>query len=186
MSALSKLKYFKLAFLSKPKCDRLVYKSIAKHRYESIVEVGIQSLERTKNMLRVAQKFGIGGQIKYTGIDLFDGRPEGELSLPLKTVHQSLKPLGAKIQLAPGDPLQALNRIANSHLRTDLIIVSPETDATALEQAWFYVPRMLHANSTVLIRSPQDPLGPFQTVSRLEIERKAELQSAQRRIVQAA
>ncbi|MCH2178873.1 MAG: hypothetical protein MK106_08720 [Mariniblastus sp.] len=186
MSTISKLNYFKLAFLSKPKCDRLVYKKIAKNRYQSIVEVGIQNLARTQNILRIAETFGLSGQIKYTGIDLFDGRPDSQPSLPLKMVHQSLKPLGAKIQLAPGDALQALNRIANSHLRTDLIIVSPDTDLEAMEQAWFYVPRMLHANSTVLIRSPKDPLGPFQTVGRLEIERKADFESSQRRIVQAA
>ncbi|MCH2183749.1 MAG: hypothetical protein MK108_17260 [Mariniblastus sp.] len=185
MPSISRLKYLQLRFLAKPKCDRQIYKLIAANRYRSILELGIHDIERTRNLIQVAQKFGLGGEVKYTGVDLFEGRPGGPAERPLKQVHQQLKPLGVKLQLVPGDPVQALNRIANAHTRTDLIIVSSECDTASLEQAWFYVPRMLHASSTVLLQ-PDTPLEPFTSISRLEIERKAERETTRRRNPQAA
>ena len=186
MPNISRLKYLQLRFLAKPKCDRQIYRMITRNRYRSILELGIPDVERTKNVILLARKFGLGGQIKYTGVDLFEGRHDGADKLPLKFVHQQLKPLDVKLQLVPGEPLQALNRIANSHIRTDLIIVSSDCDHESLEQAWFYVPRMLHASSTVLVQSSGNPDADFKSVSRLEIERKAELKSNRRRNHRAA
>lgn len=186
MPNISRLKYLQLRFLAKPKCDRQIYRMITRNRYRSILELGIPDVERTKNVILLARKFGLGGQVKYTGVDLFEGRQDGTDKLPLKFVHQQLKPLDVKLQLVPGDPLQALNRIANSHIRTDLIIVSSDCDHESLEQAWFYVPRMLHASSTVLVQSSGNPHADFKSVSRLEIERKAELKSNRRRNHRAA
>jgi len=185
MPSISKLKYLQLRFLAKPKSNRQIYKLIATNRYRSILELGINDMERTRNLIQVAQRFGLGGEVKYTGVDLFEGRPDGSAQLPLKHVHQQLKPLGVKLQLVPGDPVHALHRIANAHTRTDLIIVSNDCDPASLEQAWFYVPRMLHASSTVLIQ-PADPLKPFQAINRLEIERKAEQETTRRRNTRAA
>ena len=186
MSEISSLKYWQLRFFTKPKCDRKIFKIIAKNRYRSILELGIRNVETTKNVISVAKKFGLGGSLKYTGVDLFEGRQESDEKLSLKFVHQQLNPLNVKLQLVPGDPLQALNRIANSHIRTDLIIISEMCDQEALEQAWFYVPRMLHATSTVLIQPEEAQIDEFTSISRLQIERKAELETDRRRNTRAA
>ena len=84
----------------------------------------------------------------------------------------------AKTQLVPGNLQSAIPRIANSHVRTDLIVISAGYDKAELEASWFYFPRMLHSASLVLVQNEAGQQ--FKLMNRLEIEKLAESQSRHR------
>jgi uncharacterized protein YbaR (Trm112 family) len=164
---LSTLQYLHLSLLAKPACNRKLLQLVKKEQCQSFLEIGLGDGTRCKNMLRIANKFS-DRPIRYTGVDLFDARPAGE---PLKLIdmHKTLKAFDAKTQLVPGAAGHAIQRIANSHLRTDLIVISGETDLKEIESVISFFPRMLHANSCVLIQPSSDK--PFRVLNRLDIER---------------
>jgi hypothetical protein len=160
-----------LTMFAKPACDRAIFKLIRKNKYRSFIEIGMQDGSRCLNMIRVAKKFGMSTNLRYTGVDQFDARENQEQPLSLIEMHRRLKSSEAKIQLVPGDLQPAITRIANSHVRTDLIVISAGFDAQSLESSWFYFPRMLHSGSIVMIQKIHD--GPFTCLNRLQIEKLA-------------
>lgn len=181
MKPLSSLGYMHLTMLSKPACDRQVYKTIRKHKFRSFIEIGMGDGTRAENMIRVAQKFGVSANSKLTGLDAFEGRGESEPKLSLIDMHRRLKAYGdAKTQLVPGDIKQSISRIANSHLRTDLIVISAGYEQQMLNEIWFYFPRMLHAGSIVLIQREKE--GSFETLNRLQIEKLTQKQDSRQAI----
>ena len=125
-------------------------------------------------------KYGASKNVRFTGVDQFDGRAKGQEKLHLIDVHRKLQSTNAKTQLVPGDLQSAVSRIANSHVRTDLIVISSGFDQAELEASWFYFPRMLHSRSLVLIQ--HEAGGAFTTINRLEIEKLADQQSRKRGI----
>ena len=169
MKPISSLKFFFLTNFSNPVCDRAIYRAIKKSKASSILEIGMGNANRSETMIRVAKKFSRYGNIRYTGIDTFEANHDSPITL--KDCHQRLGKLDAKIQLVPGDVFSSLHRIANSHTRTDLLIISSGVQKQALEKSWFYVPRMLHAASTVFLQGENDLDGKFEKLSRIEIER---------------
>ena len=171
MKPISAFKYFQMTWLSKPAPDRLIYKLIKQRSVGSIVEIGMEDGRRCCNMLAVAQKFNGDGKVKYTGVDLFDARDEDETPLKLIEMHRKLNAVDAKTQLVPGDLASALPRIANAHVRTDMVIISAGFEEEDLEATKMFLPRMLHPSSVVLIQDYQDE--PFYVHSRLEIEKMA-------------
>ncbi len=90
-------------------------------------------------------------QVRFTGIDLFEMRPDSGSRMSLKQSHRMMHKLEARVQLVPGDPFAALARNANSLLDTDLILIRADQLGDAMQRAWFYVPRMLHSESLVLV-----------------------------------
>jgi len=142
-------------------------KMIKQREIRSIIEVGLGDGTRCEKLIAVAQRFS-EEKVRYTGVDLFDAR---ESSTPLKLIemHRRLKSVDAKTQLVPGDIGSALPRIANSHLRTDLILISAGFDREQFSTVKSFLPRMLHASSLVLIQSKQE--AEFKKISRLEIEK---------------
>ena len=166
MKPLSTLGYYQLAFMGKPATDRLVYQLIKKNKFQSFVEIGLGTGDRCQQILRVAGKFS-DKPIRYTGIDMFDARPEN--SLKLIDMHKTLKAFAAKTQLVPGPVGPSIERIANSHLRTDMIVISPSTQRSEIESVISFFPRMLHANSLVLIQFKPDQK--MKQLTRLDIER---------------
>ena len=166
MKPLSTLGYYHLAFMGKPATDRTVYQLIKKNQFQSFVEIGLGTGERCQQILRVADKFS-DKPIRYTGVDLFDARPEN--GLKLIDMHKTLKAFAAKTQLVPGPVGPSIERIANSHLRTDMIVISPSTQRSEIESVISFFPRMLHANSLVLIQFKPDQK--MKQLTRLDIER---------------
>lgn len=144
-------KYLYLAYFSKPAGDRQLYRGLKKVCCRSIVEIGIRPGTRTNRLLQVAARFAAGQPLRYTGIDAFELRPSDTPQLPLKQAHRMLANSGAKVQLVPGDPHTALSRAANTLLGTDLILVSADQVGESLDRAWYFVPRMLHGNSRILL-----------------------------------
>ena len=180
---LNRLKSIHLAHFSKPSVNRPVYRAIAKHRVRSMVELGVGAGQRSRRMIEQAQRCGEAGEIRYTGIDLFESRDaDASLGLPLIEAHRILKATGASVQLVPGDPFSALARVANSLGSIDLVVISADQDEPSLQRAWFYLPRILHARSVVFIESPGegDAAGMLRQISRDEIERLASPMSRRR------
>lgn len=173
MKPISNIKTFYLSTFAKPASDRVVYRTLKKLRASSIIEIGIGNADRAENMIRVANRFKAGAAVRYTGIDLFESADDAKITL--KSCHQRLSCPDVKLQLVPGPLFSSIHRIANSHTRTDLLLISHGYDETELEKSWFYFPRMLHAASVVLL---QDAEGSFRMLSRLEIERKIKQQPA--------
>jgi hypothetical protein len=178
MKPVSAAKFFHWTMLAKPASDRAIYRKIKKLRARSIVEIGLGDGVRAERIVQVAQKFGAGQTVKYTGIDLFDGRSEDQSPLKLIEMHKRLTALGVKPQLVPGELGSSIRRIANSHTRTDLMIVSAGFQEADLDASWFYIPRMLCAGSFLMLQNKAD--DNFNVMSRLDIERLAE-QHTQRR-----
>jgi hypothetical protein len=139
------------------------------------LELGIGDGARTLRMLQLAMQGQPPSAISYTGVDLFEARTEADgPGLSLKAAHQRLKATGARVRLAPGDPYSALARIANELGAVDLILVSADQAGASLDRAWFYVPRLLHAETQVFVEeSTSDeqkgrlsPLTPFEVNQR--------------------
>ncbi|HTU24776.1 MAG TPA: hypothetical protein VMF30_05235 [Pirellulales bacterium] len=149
MSAHSRLAYLYLAYLSKPAGDRVLYRAIQRHRWHRILEIGVGSGQRALRMLGVAARHHALDDLLYVGIDLFEARPAGSPGLSLKEAHRQFKARQFKAQLIPGDPYSALMRAANALPNIDLVVISAGQNAASLAQAWFYFPRMLHAQSVV-------------------------------------
>jgi hypothetical protein len=170
MKPISAFKFFLLSHFGKPACNREIYKAIKKFKVHSIVEVGMGDGTRAETLIQIAQKFSLTETIRYTGIDMFEGREDGQPKLMLKEMHKRLNVLGIKAQLVPGSPEMGISRIANSHLRTDLIVISSNGCGEALEACWMYLPRMLHAQSLVMIQPANE--ANFETLSRLEVEKR--------------
>ena len=169
MKPISAFKFFQMTWLSKPAPDRLIYKMIKRRSIRSIVEIGLGDGTRCGKLIAVAQKFNPDAKIKYTGIDLFDAREDGDEPLKLIEMHRKLNAVEAKTQLVPGDLGSALPRIANAHVRTDLVIISAGFEEEDFEKTQMFLPRMLHPSSVVLIQDYEDE--EFYVHSRLEIEK---------------
>lgn len=151
MSRLNFLKSAYLSFFSNPAHERMLFGLIAKHRPKTIVEIGVGKAVRSQRMIQMATRFVPVKEIQYVGIDLFEAREDVSSGLHLKEAHRLLKLTGARVRLVPGDPLSALSRAANSLQSTDLFVIGADQDATSLDQSWFYVPRMLHEKSLVVM-----------------------------------
>lgn len=174
------LRYYYLTWFSQPAADRPLYKTVANRPLRSIVEIGVGNAVRAKRLLEMAVKPKHAEQpLRYTGIDLFEARDKKSPGLTLKEAYSQLKTDHVKLQLLPGDPLSALSRSANSLSGTDVLIISLDQDGESLDQAWRFVPRMLHANSLVYFERQGKKAGetrfdllPLTEISRLASDAK--------------
>jgi predicted O-methyltransferase YrrM len=175
------LKFAYLTLLSKPSHERDVYKVIRRLAPLSIVEVGVGLGVRASRMIAAAARYQPDEKIRYTGIDQFEARTAIGTGLPLKEAHKRLKATGANIRVIPGDPLSALARSANGLQSTDLLVISADQDTQSLTNAWFYVPRMLHDKSLVLIEDVSGPQPRFRSLSLAQVEKLATGSASRRR-----
>jgi hypothetical protein len=177
-----RLSHIHLMYLSKPAGDRCLYRAIRTHGVRSIVQIGIGAGQRTHRLIDAVGLYSGDRPLRYTGIDLFEARPSHAPGLTLKQAHQQFRPLVHKLQLVPGDPYSALNRTANSLQGTDLVVVAADVDAESLQRSWFFLPRMLHAKSLVLVEQQVSggTKGEFQSLPLAELERRAQRAAPQR------
>jgi hypothetical protein len=132
-------------------------------------------------LVAVAQRYARDKKVWYTGIDLFEARPEGRPALALKDAYRILRATDAGIRLVPGTPARSLASAANAHPNTDIILIGRNVTEADLRGAWFYVPRMLHANSVVLAeRAVGDGQVSFESISRSQIAEWAAGESVRR------
>ncbi|QDU87673.1 hypothetical protein Pla175_10390 [Pirellulimonas nuda] len=158
MAAIGKLGYYRLAFFSKPREDRALYRLVKKTSARGIVEIGMGTLGRAVNLVRVAQRYSPGEKIAYTGLDAFDERSSGQPQIRLIDAHRALKATGASVRLMPGGPA-GVPAVANALMGTDLLVIGPDATDAELAPVWFYVPRMRH-EGTVVLRASRDPEQP--------------------------
>ncbi|REK13056.1 MAG: hypothetical protein DWQ37_10560 [Planctomycetota bacterium] len=127
-----------------------MYRAVRRTRAKKILEIGLASTDRTLRMIRLASSYAEPAEVQYAAIDLFESRPSTSAQqISLKQAHRLLKQTPAKAQLIPGDASSALQRAANALPNIDLLLISSDHDEAAMQNAWFYVPRMLHARSVV-------------------------------------
>jgi len=126
-------------------------------------------------MIEVAKRTSPPEDIHYVGMDLFEGRGDADgAALSLKEAHQRLRATGVRVQLVPGNPAESLIRLANSLHKVDLLIVPSELESAAAARMWFFIPRMLHERSIVLVESVQsDGQKTVRIKPRAEIDRMA-------------
>ncbi|HJT32114.1 MAG TPA: hypothetical protein VJ783_08725 [Pirellulales bacterium] len=164
-----------LTYFSKPPGDRIIYRAIRRNRARRILEVGLRTGQRARRMIEAATR-GTDELVNYAGIDLFELRPPAESDgLSLKEIHSLLKTTPARVRLIPGDPFTALARMANEIGSCDLIVIASDQPTESLERAWFYVPRLLHAATSVFIERPGSEQTParFELLAHDEIRRRA-------------
>jgi hypothetical protein len=181
VAAANWFRYTYLARLSKPKCDRQLYRLIKRQQASRIVEIGMGELSRAVALVEVAQRYARDKKVWYTGIDLFEARPADRSTLSLKDAYRILRASEAGIRLVPGTPARSLASAANAHPNTDLILIGRDVTEADLHGAWFYVPRMLHANSVILAeRTVADGQVSFENISRSQIAEWAAGESVRR------
>ncbi|MBL9123517.1 MAG: hypothetical protein JNG90_07775 [Planctomycetaceae bacterium] len=173
---MSLIRHIYLAYFSQPKSERVLYRLIRRHKIHRIVELGLGTGLRATRLIRAAQGATPGATIRYTGIDLFEARPDQSgPGLALKEAYRLLKTTGVQPQLVPGDPFSALARVANGLQGTELVLISADQDPAALAQAWFYLPRLLTPQSLIFSEAAEGPPGrrTLKQLTRLEVERLA-------------
>jgi hypothetical protein len=143
-------RYAYLAYVSRPKSVRQLYRLVKRHQVRRIVEIGVSDLTRSISLLEVAQRFAGDQKVTHSGLDWFDARPKHMPPLTLKESYRELHGTGASVRLVPGSPAASLAAVANSHQNSDLILISAAVSSDELQAAWFYVPRMLHPKSVIL------------------------------------
>jgi hypothetical protein len=124
----------------------LIYRELRRQKARKIVEFGIGAGQRAVNLIELLKEFHDVGNIHYTGIDLFEARAAADgPGLSLRDAHRLLKPTGARVQLVPGTPVEALARVANGLKDVDAVIISAQYTLEQMLPAWFYLPRMTTA-----------------------------------------
>ena len=99
---------------------------------------------------RGAQGIPRGPRHPLHRVDLFEARTAADgPGISLRKAHCLLKATGARIQLVPGAVGEALSRIANGVSQVDVLVISGCTRPEQLSQAWFFLPRMIHARTQV-------------------------------------
>lgn len=159
---MSTLQYWSLCWFSRPASDRLLFKTIHNHKPQSLVQIGMDSARQAELLIAVCQRASRTAAIKYTGIDLFEAKGAAANGLTLKEAHRVLSATEAKVRLLPGDAAQTLPRMANQLLATDLLIISSNDRREVLDGCWFFIPRMLHESSLLLLQTERHLGRPFE------------------------
>jgi hypothetical protein len=182
LSILNKIRLFHSCFLSKPDSGRAVYQAIRRNRARKIVELGVGDGQRSLRLIQVAKLASPGEEVHYVGVDPFEGRSEADgPGLTLKAAHPLLRREGVRVQLVPGNPADALLRVANSLGKVDVLIVPAQLDSESYARAWFFVPRMLHGESLVFVeRDGEDGKTPLEEKPRHEIDALASMGTRRR------
>lgn len=168
-------KYAHRALFAKPSPERQLLSLVKPHPIRRVVEVGIDSIDTTTQLLAALRKQAAGESIQYTAIDAFDERDSVETPLPLRQAYRALTSTEAQTRLVPGRLELAVASEANSLGDTDLLLLSSAATDGALADTWFYVPRMCHPGTLVLRRLESDPAGSQDAWASVSMDRVAEL-----------
>jgi hypothetical protein len=139
-----------LTRFSKPAADRPLFRHVLRKTPTRLIEIGIDSLDRSARLLRVATAVAPTDAVHYVGLDRFEGRLAGEpQGATLKQAHQRLHGL-ARVQLLPGNADTSLARMCNHLGVFDVVVIAAVTDERHLERSWFFIQRITNASSLVL------------------------------------
>lgn len=181
MAAANWFRYAYLAHFASPKGNRQLFRTIKRAQVCRIVEFGIGDLARAEALIQVAQRFAGDKKVWYSGFDMFEARPAGQMPIALKDAYCRLRATEANIRLVPGVPRMSLPSAANAHQNTDLVIVGSAFSEIDIQGGWHYVPRMLHERSVVLSeRRAADGQVSFTPISRSQIAEWAARETSRR------
>lgn len=172
LSLISQLRLIHFCYFSNPPANRPIYRAIRRLRATKIVELGIGDGRRTLRMIAAAKLASPGRNIQYVGFDRFEDQPEpAGPRLTLKAAHRLLGGLGVRARLVPGEPRESLIGVANSLGMVDLLVLPAEMVSPSTVRTWFFIPRMLHPGSVVLVeRAQADGRKSFEPMPRTEID----------------
>ena len=156
-AAMAKFGWFRKLWLtqfSQPATERTIYQQLLRSKPKRVMELGLGTLGRTERLLALAGALQTDGPLHYVGLDRFEGRlPTDPAGTSLKQAHQRLHKL-ASVQLVPGNIDASLSRLCN-HLGTfDLLLISASNDERHLERSWFFIQRIVSAQTTILVELP--------------------------------
>ena len=171
MSAASRFNAFCWCYLARPKSDRALYRLVRKHKPRKIMILGLEHRVRPLRMIALAKRYRPAECIEFAGIDRFESRPDGVPRLTLKQAHQLLRPTGARINLIPGDPHEALRRAANTLHGIELVVISAGQNADSLSRSWLFLHRLLSAKAIVVREEISGDQPVLMPLSRPELDR---------------
>lgn len=146
--------------------DRICYQTIQKHKFTSILEIGLEDGVRSERMIQVALRAAGIRPVHYIGIDLFEANTTPDIEpLSLKEAHTQLGSLGARVKLVPGDAFSALARTANQLKEIDLVVIGYDQDPEMIERSWIYMPRFLKEDSIILLQGDEAEDFQFRAIS---------------------
>ena len=157
MARLSWVQRLYRRYLSKPATERALFLHVIDNRLASILEIGIGSGERIKQVLPLCTLSEGCTQIRYVGVDAFESAGPEVPHMNLKAAHRMLAEFGVKAHLIPGDPTNALARVAHTVLPSDLIIIDGAWGADTPQGRAIadWLPRLCHSKSTIFASSVQ-------------------------------
>ena len=157
MARLSWVQRLYWRYLSKPASERSLYLHAMENPLSSILEIGMGSGERIRRLLPLCTLSEGASQIRYVGVDAFESAAPGVPHMNLKTAHRMLAEFGVKAHLIPGDPINALARVAHTVLPSDLVVIDgPWTkDSPQVRAIADWLPRLCHSNSTIFATTVQ-------------------------------
>ena len=164
---------------SRPAGERAIWRHVLRSPPSRILEVGMGTLGRTERLLHLARGLSGTQPVQLVGIDRFESRTASDPpGVTLKEAHKRLTAL-AKVQLVPGNADAALARVGNHIGVFDLVLVSADEEARHLDKAWFFIQRVVRAESTILVepapRATWRPLEParLQELAARPLQRRA-------------
>lgn len=140
-----------------------------------ILELGVGSALRAQRLINLVETYHPEVQVSYTGVDVFEARCDGGPGTTLKEAYRQLRAHGAKVKLHPGEPIEALCRLANHLGQNDLVVISASHAKGLPPHAWHYLPRVVHSRSMVFIeKQTNDGQTATRMVSMTELLRRAD------------
>ncbi len=160
---------------SKPVSERALFLHVIQNPLASVLEIGMGCGERITQVLTLCTLPAGVTQIRYVGVDPFESACPGVPHMNLKAAHRMLAEFGVKAHLIPGDPTNALARVAHTVLPSDLIIIDGSWGVESQQgrAITLWLPRLCHSKSTVFAAANQGGL-----LKRVELPATAVEQSA--------
>jgi hypothetical protein len=155
MARLSLVQRLYWRYLSKPVSERALIQHVIQTPLSSILEIGLGSGARIKQLLQLCTPTDGTTQIRYVGVDAFESAAANVPHMPLKSAHRMLSELGVKAYLIPGEPSNALARVAHTVMPSDLVIIDGlwGGDGSQSRAIADWLPRLCHASSTIFAAS---------------------------------
>ena len=176
MEPASLFRHLYYQYLSHPREDRDLFRALARSKPITILELGLGDGDRTERLLASALRFAGTRRLRYVGVDLFEGRAADAPGMSLRDAHRRFSGGAVNVKLVPGDPFSGLMRIANSLQCVDWMLIAHDQDASSMQRAWRYVPRMLQEQSQVWTQqvSTQLPRPIWRRLELAEVQQRAE------------
>ena len=162
-----------LTRLSRPAGERRIYRHAIRRSPRRIIEIGVGTLARTTRLLELVGSLAGGQGLHYVGLDRFEARLPGDPpGVTLKQAHQRLHGMG-RVQLVPGDIDMSLSRLCNHLGAFDLVVVAAEHDPRQLDRCWFFIQRIVTAETMIFVESREGRGGAWSIVPKSRVDELA-------------